>query len=177
MTNLPLIIQGSKTVAIDSLNQAIAPTELAWTVTQVDGSTFTSEADDQVSYTKKLKVIFSPSLDWNDKGEKGTSVVDWQLGSLWPLQAGNRAYYHRVVTMDDGATHEENWRCSVDGPSRIKLSSSGSEMMAFKINCITETNTHTWYWVDGMSEPLKYIRSSSADGEIYESIEAMAEVV
>lgn len=177
MSELPNIELGSKAIAVDSLDESENPATLIWTVEEVDGETFTARANDRHSYSKKLKVIFSPSLDWDDQGEKGTSVVDWQLGDLWPLKSGNRAYFHRIVTMDDGAVHEENWRCSVEGPSRIKLASTGAEFIAFKIVCVTETNTHTWYWVDGMTQPLKYIRSSSADGEIYENIESQAEEI
>ena len=143
---------------------------LEWKVQDVSSGQIRSVALDG-SHVTRDDSFFSPALEWDDGGEQGTSVVDWKLGALWPLDAGNKAYFHRIVTMADGTSNEENWRCDVEGPETLTLRSSGSEHEAYKITCVSEHNIHIWYWALGMSTPVRYVRTSP-DGTVLEDLEA-----
>ena len=154
---------------LEVVNHLTAAKEI-WTIMDVAKGLIKIKSD-RGSTVTRFDTWFSPALEWDDEYEKGTSVVDWTIGSLWPLDVGNKAYFHRIVMLSDGTKREENWRCSVENLGRVNLATTTKEHDAYKVVCVSEPNIHTWYWSPKVVGPVKYIRTSVATGGVAEVIE------
>jgi hypothetical protein len=129
----------------------------AWKIQQVGTDKLNLQSDNGCTITRS-NTWFSPALQWDCPGDKGSSVVDWQVGSLWPLKAGNKAYFHRVVQPEGGKSFEQNWRCTVDGIKPVTLAGSDKAIQAYEVTCTTEQDQQIWYWKPGDVSPIRYVR-------------------
>lgn len=146
---------------------------VTYSVTAVDGDTYSGMDNDGCSYTE-LAHAYAPSLEWeNCNGSTGTQTITKIKGSPWPMTVGSKFSYKFR-----GSDNNDRWaglrKCVVVGTENV--ATQMGEFDTYKVECKDPWSKRSWWYAPEIGRNVKSSRrhftNSSRNHEI-ETIKVM----